>query len=76
MGKTEQTKPKILMLSAANDELVPADHGLVLNDICKDCGFEFEHRTVPAALHNDVMRRREGVGATVRFLNEFAGRPD
>ncbi|KAI9665306.1 MAG: hypothetical protein M1831_001743 [Alyxoria varia] len=74
LSKTEQSKPKFLMLSAENDELVPADHGPILDNICKDCGFDTEHHVIPTALHNDVMQRREGVQATVRFLKEFAGK--
>jgi fermentation-respiration switch protein FrsA (DUF1100 family) len=60
---------RILIVSAANDELVPAGQAEILEKICKDAGLtDVARLEVSSALHNDASARSEGQNAIVGFL--------
>jgi fermentation-respiration switch protein FrsA (DUF1100 family) len=59
----------ILMVSAANDELVPTGQAEILETICKNAGLtDVTRLEVSGALHNDASVRNEGQNAIVGFL--------
>lgn len=59
----------VLILSAANDELVPSFHAAALERTCRDVGLcDVRRRDVRGALHNEATLRAEGRDAVVGFL--------
>ena len=64
--------PKILILQAGNDELVPQEHGEELVGVCKEVGVKVERVAVGGALHAGCMGRRQGQEAVVRMLREVS----
>lgn len=67
-GNRQAEKPKVLIVSAARDELVPADQALFLHDLCAGSGLEVRRCVVGGALHGDATVRSEGRDAVVGFL--------
>jgi fermentation-respiration switch protein FrsA (DUF1100 family) len=62
--------PKILIVEAGKDELVPSFHGKLLEKRCLDLGLTVEKKSVPGALHNDVLVRQEAISSIVRAIEE------
>lgn len=60
--------PKILILEAGNDELVPKEHGDQLQRICFELGLKVERKVVGGALHTEVMVRPQGRLAVVEAI--------
>ncbi len=72
VGRSKDGKRiKILILQAGKDELVPMEHGLELEDICRGNGVEVQRKEVAGALHTDVMTKAQGRSAVVSFLEEI-----
>lgn len=61
-------RPKVLILEAGRDELVPRQHGDVLEARCKEMGIDVERKIVGNALHTEVLSRREGRMAVVEAI--------
>lgn len=62
------SRPHILFLEAAKDELVPAKLSQELHDRAIDLGLPNERKAVSGAFHNDTMFRAEGRKAVAEFL--------
>lgn len=62
------SRPHILFLEAAKDELVPAKISQELHDRAIELGFPNERKAVNGAFHNDTMFRAEGRKAVAEFL--------
>lgn len=65
---TQKKPPKVLLLSAEGDELVPAEHGEFLRRLCRKLGLNVQFESVPAALHHEATARREGKTCTSKFI--------
>lgn len=61
-------KPKVLILQAGRDEVVPAHHSLQIAEYCIRNGFDVEQRAIAGALHTEVMSRGDGIKAVAGFL--------
>ena len=67
-----EERPRILLLPATRDEVVPAEEADRLESICKDLGFEHERKDVVGALHNEASIRRNGQQSIARFIADIA----
>ncbi len=63
--------PKVLILQAGKDELVPVDHAPEMEALCRELGMEVKKVLVKDALHTDVMAKMAGRAAVVTFLKEI-----
>jgi fermentation-respiration switch protein FrsA (DUF1100 family) len=59
-ARTGGAAPRITIVEAGKDELVPAEHGERLVRRGEELGLPIEKKTVPGAFHNDVMFKKEG----------------
>ncbi|KAH7389109.1 Alpha/Beta hydrolase protein [Cadophora sp. MPI-SDFR-AT-0126] len=66
--------PNVILLEAEKDELIPKEHGKVLEKRCKDSGLNVEKKTIDGALHTEVMVRPEGRLVVVEAVEEVAQR--
>ena len=66
--------PRFLIVSAANDELVPAGEAEKLHDICRTAGLEAELKSVRGALHNDATVKGQGRRAVADFIVDVTNR--
>ncbi|CAL3973826.1 unnamed protein product, partial [Diplocarpon coronariae] len=57
--------PNVVIIEAGKDELVPGEHGLVLERRCRELGLRADRMIVPGALHTGVLAREEGRSAVV-----------
>ena len=69
--KMEEGKPKVLILEAERDELVPRGQADELVEGFRLGGMEAEKVVVRGALHNDVMERGQARKAVVEFLDSL-----
>lgn len=77
-ASTNQSRawPKVLILQAGQDELVPKSHGEELEGVCEGLGMGAERVVVRGALHAGCMSRakgREAVVGVVRGVGEGRG---
>lgn len=75
--QVSETLPKIAMLEAEKDELVPKSHGDALEKRCVDLGLNFERHVIKGALHTEIMSRPEGrmvAAEVIRAVGATAGR--
>lgn len=68
IGHSSAPRPKLLILQAAKDELVPMSHGFELENVCQDLEIKVERRIVLNALHNEVAAKPQGREEVVAFL--------
>lgn len=66
-------RPEILLLAAAQDEVVPATEVEDIESICKRQGLLYTRFDVPRALHNEASSRASGVQALANFLHKHSG---
>ena len=66
-----ERRPKLLLLPATRDEVVPAEEADKLESICKDIGFEYERKDVMGALHNEATVRRDGQQSIAKFIADI-----
>ncbi|GAB7366588.1 hypothetical protein MBLNU230_g8574t1 [Neophaeotheca triangularis] len=66
-GDVSAKLPKVLLLAATRDEVVPAKHVSELEGLCQELGLWCERRNVVGALHNEASTRVEGREAVVGF---------
>ncbi|KAK2048214.1 alpha/beta-hydrolase [Colletotrichum somersetense] len=69
-GKRE--KPRITIVEAGRDELVPAEHGAKLVQRCEEVGLTVEKKTVRNAFHNDAVIKLDGRKAVVAAIEQVA----
>lgn len=65
--------PKILILQAGADELVPSTHAETLEEKAKELGMDVKRVSVRGALHNDVSGKVVGRREIVGFVREAEG---
>ena len=63
--------PRVLILQAEKDELVPAEHGSEIENVCRQVGMEVEKMVVKGALHSEVVVKGGGRGAITEFLQKY-----
>jgi acetyl esterase/lipase len=63
-----QAPPRIFILEAAKDELVPLELSKQLYNRCVELGLPVERKAVSGAFHNDAMFRAEGKTAVLKFI--------
>ncbi|KAF2770241.1 alpha/beta-hydrolase [Teratosphaeria nubilosa] len=61
-------RPKLLLMPATRDEVVPAEEIERLEGVCKDLRLECEKQNVVGALHTEATTRREGQASVANFL--------
>ena len=64
--------PAVHIVEAAKDELVPQDHGKMLEERCRAVGLPVERYKIGRALHNEVMVRAEGQNAIAQAITSAA----
>jgi acetyl esterase/lipase len=64
--------PKIWILEAERDELVPKEHGNRLERRCVELGLDVSKQTIRTALHTEVMVRPGGVNALVEAIESVS----
>ncbi|MCJ1229917.1 hypothetical protein MMC12_006588 [Toensbergia leucococca] len=70
MSKVKEL-PRILILQAGKDELVPPEHGVELNDLCKELGMDVQRREISGALHTEIVAKKVGRESIAKFLKDF-----
>src|SRR6187402_244984 len=65
--------PKILILEAGKDELVPKEHGDALEQRCLEVRLDVDKKVISGALHTEVIVRSEGVLAVVETIETATG---
>lgn len=65
-------RPQILILQAGRDEIVPKEHAVRLETVCKEVGLPVKKVEVGGALHTEILVRAGGRRAAVEFLQEIA----
>ncbi|KZF22060.1 alpha/beta-hydrolase [Xylona heveae TC161] len=71
LAKSEGGKKlKFLIIQAANDEVVPAEHGIELERLCNHLGLQVKREVVPGTLHTEAMSRSEGRRIISNYLLE------
>ena len=66
--------PRVVLLEAGKDELVPKQHGTALEKRCVELGLDVEKKVINGALHTEVMVRPEGRLAVVEAVEDAARR--
>jgi len=66
--------PRVVLLEAGKDELVPKQHGTALEKRCVELGLDVEKKVISGALHTEVMVRPEGRLAVVEAVEDAARR--
>lgn len=61
-------QPRILILQAGRDELVPQEHGTELEALCKKFGMDVQRKEISGALHTEVIAKGSGRQAVANFL--------
>ncbi|RDL42439.1 uncharacterized protein BP5553_02418 [Venustampulla echinocandica] len=64
--------PRILILEAGRDELVPSSHGEMLEARCLELGLDVKKKAVHSALHQEAMVRQGGIETVVDTIQEAA----
>jgi pimeloyl-ACP methyl ester carboxylesterase len=62
--------PKVLLLTAGSDELVPEFSGIELEEICKINDITVTRQVIPRALHTEVMLKEDGIRSAVDFIRK------
>ncbi len=64
-------RPRLLILQAGMDELVPKEHPIKLEAMCKEVGLDVNRAEIAGAFHTEVMAKAAGRKAVVDFLREI-----
>jgi uncharacterized protein len=76
-SKSSTSLPKVVILEAEKDELVPKSHGDALEKRCIDLGLDVKRHVIRGALHTEVMSRTEGrstAAEAIRAVGNSMGR--
>ncbi|KAG8629848.1 hypothetical protein KVT40_001467 [Elsinoe batatas] len=68
IGSTGKQVPPILLLPAADDEVVPRHDAAYLEKLCRDLGLTVSTVSVPAALHHQASEKPQGRKAITEFI--------
>jgi fermentation-respiration switch protein FrsA (DUF1100 family) len=66
-------KPRILLIAATRDEVVPPEEAESLQRVCEEAELGLKRVNVIGALHNEATTRREGQEAIARFVVDVCG---
>lgn len=64
--------PRVLILQAGRDELVPREHGERLEEVCRKKGIEVERKVIGGGLHTEVLVKGEGVKVVVDAVEQVS----
>ncbi|KAK5719453.1 hypothetical protein LTR15_007977 [Elasticomyces elasticus] len=64
--------PRVLLMPATRDEVVPPEEIEALEQRCKDLSLEYDRKNVLGALHTEATSRREGQQAVAEFVRKLA----
>ncbi|CZT46772.1 uncharacterized protein RSE6_07260 [Rhynchosporium secalis] len=64
----ELKAPSVVILEAGKDELVPKEHGNVLERRCQNLGVNVKKVTVGGALHTEITAKPKGRRAIVEAI--------
>ena len=67
----QKTRPRVLIVQAGKDELVPPEHGEVLERVCNDRQIDVNRKVISEALHHEILFRSQGRAAVVNFLEKI-----
>lgn len=65
-----KSKPKVLIMQAGGDELVPLEHGKELEDICRRRHICADRTVIQAALHHEILFKSQGRAAVADFVKK------
>ena len=71
IASSQTRKPEVLILQAGKDEIVPPEHGMKLESVCKSCHLKVRREEVDGALHTEVVAMHSGRQKIARFLREM-----
>ena len=63
--------PKVLILQAGKDELVPASQGVELEACAREVGLDVSRLEVQGALHNEVTMKALGKAAIAKYFDDI-----
>lgn len=66
----DHKRPRIIMLEAGVDEVVPAGNAEQLERHCKKLGLDVERKVIRNALHSGVLAKRDGQVLVAQFLRD------
>lgn len=69
-----RSQPRILLVSATRDEVVPSTEVKRLEEVCKSERLVWESKRVIGALHTEATMRREGQEAVAGFVESISNR--
>jgi uncharacterized protein len=61
----------VLILEAGKDEIVPSGQAEILENACRGHVLQVERKTIPGALHMDLMTKAQGRIHVVNFIRGF-----
>lgn len=64
-------QPRILLLAAGKDEVVPASEADYLHEVCRRAGLKVQRKDVLGALHNEASSKFDGKRAVVDYLRDL-----
>jgi uncharacterized protein len=65
-------QPKVLILQAGSDEVVPVGQAETLKRVCREGGVKAELIEIKGALHTETMAKHEGRKAVAQFLKNLS----
>ncbi|KAH9842113.1 Alpha/beta hydrolase family [Teratosphaeria destructans] len=74
IAESRVRRPKLLLMPATRDEVVPAEEIAKIEDVCKDLRLDYERKNVIGALHTEATTRREGQESVANFLLDVVGK--
>lgn len=66
----EHTRPKVLIMQAGKDELIPPEHSLLLLRRCSELGLPAERVSVPGAYHTTAAHSITGRNKITNFVRD------
>lgn len=66
----QEMLPKLLILDAETDEVVPREHGEQLAQLASALGFDVRQKSVKGVLHHEVMLKGSGKADLAMFLQD------
>ncbi|SMY23205.1 unnamed protein product [Zymoseptoria tritici ST99CH_1A5] len=68
-GKASKA-PKVLLMIAEKDEVVPAEEGKKLEEACEQAGLDWQRKDAAGALHVDALAKSQGRDQAVQWILE------
>jgi len=71
-GVARSQRPRILVLTAGKDEVVPPAQAKQIIDLCRSLELDVTVGEVPGALHTEATGRQEGTSMVLKFMRGIA----